>query len=418
MTNKIKYLYAPIIGFILLSVSGCKDTRKESLSKTDAQVNLSESDSVFLATSGSLAMNLPDQFNWEVFARICQTASYQQAVPGTNFKTNNVLWETWADDDLTYPSSPDPKNPPLFPVENTHKHKKLKPSTQRSFFNHAIKRNAIDFVESGGNEEVRRNEASFNFIIANNLWYTEGLAASFAKGTQGGAYNPLSFPLNAIEVKGTWKPISEQEKSSYHWNYDDSGKLYGLTALHIMTKAIPNWTWATFEWVGNNGRCADMGCHDAFGVSPGNVNPHQGATNMPSPETTDKPYEAGELTPALLQLFKKYGLSSDWKNYRLKGSQTDWIDATGRTIYLGNSITEDGFVATSSCISCHANASFDSVGQPANVFLPNGQSPHGPADTKVFWKNGKQIRYQGDFVWGLIAASPISQPSGNKGAKK
>ena len=56
-------------------------------------------------------------------------------------------------------------------------------------------------------------------------------------------------------------------------------KLMGLVGLHLMQKTLPNWTWATFEWVGNPvpaysaegapGRSDWIGSRDAFGVSYG-----------------------------------------------------------------------------------------------------------------------------------------------------
>ncbi len=168
-------------------------------------------------------------------------------------------------------------------------------------------KNTAFFVSPGGGEEVRRNRASFDYIIGNGLWYKAGLATAYNTRT-----TPVTFPVNAIEVKAEWKKIPKDSMSYYHWNYDSSGNLYGLVALHIMTKAIPNWTWATWEWVGNPGRCDYLGCHDLFGAIPANVNPNA---------TLNQGYAADSLTPALIKLFKDNGIGDEWKNYRLKGSQ-------------------------------------------------------------------------------------------------
>jgi len=252
---------------------------------------------------------------------------------------------------VTYPPHPDPNNPPQFPTDQQTHAKQLVPSTQQMLRNQLKKtRNTTLIIEPGPSlEEVRRNKESFLYIIQNNLWYTEGLEARFPTSDND---TPISFPTGAIEVKAQWKTIDPSEKPNYHWNYDASGVLYGMLALHIMTKAIPNWTWATWEWGGNKGRCADMGCHDAFGVTPANMEPHAGADTMHTPMNTDTTYPPGELTNELTELFKKFGLGDEWKNYRLEGSQTDWIDATGsRPTLLGNSVLEDGFVNTSSCMT-------------------------------------------------------------------
>jgi hypothetical protein len=127
-------------------------------------------------------------------------------------------------------------------------------------------------------------------------------------------------------------------------------------------------------------------------------------------------YSPGQLTPALESLFKEYGLSDEWKNYRLKGSQTDWIDATGRTTLLGNSVTEAGFVQTSSCITCHVIASFDSSGsyQPTVGFTTGNQSQNGPVNPGNFHTRSKppygKLKFlQNDFVWALFKASSVNK---------
>ena len=123
---------------------------------------------------------------------------------------------------------------------------------------------------------MRRNKASFDFIISNNLWYTQGLAAAFTLG------NTINFPVNAIEVKARWIPIQQSQKSQFHWNYDSTGTLYGLVALHVMTKALPNWLWATWEWSGNAGRCDYIGCNDSFGVTPADMSPRRRRWEAPT----------------------------------------------------------------------------------------------------------------------------------------
>src|SRR5205085_9407591 len=112
--------------------------------------------------------------------------------------------------------------------------------------------------------------------------------------------------------------------------YDASGKLYGLVALHITSKVLPNWFWATFEWVDNKGRSDYLGSRDAFGVTYDN--PKDPSFQPPNPET-GKVYPPGKVTKNLLDLFKAGGFDSawaqEWQNYRLKGSQVDFTDSTG-----------------------------------------------------------------------------------------
>ena len=66
---------------------------------------------------------------------------------------------------------------------------------------------------------------------------------------------------------------------------------------------------------------------------------------------------------------QRHNLSPALPNdYRLKGAQVDFTDRTGRPTIVGNSITEAGFVSTSSCITCHAWASIGAPSQGQDPF--------------------------------------------------
>jgi hypothetical protein len=378
--------------------------------------------------------NESDLSAWQVFIAINALAPSQQQVGPSAVSTNNAIWETWADDALTFPGSPDLAHPPQWPASaTTFPLKRLRIPEQNRI--RLLLRNqptpaaralvlknpkiahpmlrldelfSIDpkrapkgatpeilLVQMGGGEEVRRNKASFDFIVGQNLWYTQGLAAAFTAGA------PIVFPVNAIEIKARWIPIVESQKPQFHWNYDSTGKLYGLVALHIMTKALPNWLWATWEWTGNAGRCDYIGCHDSFGVAPANV----------APQTPlGGPYPSGTLATTLLAKFSAAGLGAEWQNYRLKGSQTLFADTTGLPTLLGNSVTENGFVQTSSCITCHGQASVDKSGHPnPSVGFVGNQSSNGPLRPSMFYTTTSPpvLEYLPiDFIWGILAASP------------
>src|SRR5262249_39150408 len=79
--------------------------------------------------------------------------------------------------------------------------------------------------------------------------------------------------------EGDWVPITdipEAQRSEFYRNIaatvDANGNPttaeYGLMAMHIMTKQVPFWFWAT--WLNKNllGRCDYIGCRDDFGVTP------------------------------------------------------------------------------------------------------------------------------------------------------
>jgi hypothetical protein len=330
------------------------------------------------------AVNDTDKFVWEVFVKINQAAKNG---------TNDTVWETWASDQDTFPAQPDPKKPPVWPG-NAARKKNLQPSHQQvirrklleasphRLFLREIGRSVhlLPQIIEGGGEEVRRNKPDFDFIIKNNLWYLEGLQAAFQKG------DPIVFPIPSIEIKAQWKPITDADKPRFHWNVDSNNKLFGLVALHIMTKDLPNWVWATWEQVDNPNRCKILGCHDSFGLT-----------------------KDGKVSPALQALFTQAGMGSEWANYRLDGTQIEFTDSTGRPTLLGNSIIEAGFVQTSSCITCHARATFDATGSPLSIFRPDGQSYNGTPDPNWFFTTAsppKPLYLQGDFVWSFFLASP------------
>ncbi|MGR3278427.1 hypothetical protein ACSYAD_25355 [Acaryochloris marina NIES-2412] len=312
--------------------------------------------------------NNPDQFAWELFAFVNQAARFQEKTKQGQ-STNNAIWETWADDPLTFPEKPDPSQPPQWPEKlSSPKQLRLRSKVEKS-------QPDADFIEFQKNqactpenapcEEVRRNKPAFNYIMNNDLWYTQGLTAKFQSAQKAllkgeSVQDFIKFPLDSIEVKGDWVPITENQKSEFHWNYDEKGDLYGLIAMHISSKALPNWFWATFEWVDNYGRCDYIGCHDLFGVVP---------HNLPSKQAINQQYSPGKITPELVSLFKEHGLTEswgqEWQHYRLKGSMTDFTDSTGQPLLLGNSITEQGFVPSASCITCHSRAAVTSLGKDA-----------------------------------------------------
>jgi hypothetical protein len=373
--------------------------------------------------------NESDKAAWLVFIAINKLASSQQTIAGNS--TNDAIWETWADDPLTFPTSPNPASPPQWPAtgqttflkrlqiptqillhellkqkvptteiksrmlefQRAHPESNLQPLLQNQSGLLHLNPLHIELVQLGGGEEVRRNKSSFDFIVSNGLWYKQGLAAAFA------ANKVINFPPDSIEIKAVWVPIQPQQKPQYHWNYDANGKLYGLVGLHLETKALPNWLWATFEWTGNAGRCDYMGCNDSFGATPANVAP---AT------PTGGTYPAGTLTPALLGLMNAAGVPAEFQNYRLKGSQTLFSNTIGQPTLLGNSVIEDGFVSSSSCITCHGQASVDKNGNPnpSFGFSPSGGSSNGPLSPSMFLTGTGQLQYFPiDFVWAISKAN-------------
>jgi len=347
-------------------------------------------------------INKPDYFAWQLFVYVNAPGPYQTEVTagGQKVSTNNALWETWASDDDTFPAQPDPTKPPTWPGKDRGHRMKLRPRALRPKTAHAE-------GVLNPDEEVFRNKPAFKYIMDNQLYYTQGLAAAFKNKLR------VSFPTDAIEIKANWVKIKPEDKTKYHWNYDETGTLYGLVAMHISSKVLPNWFWATFEWTDNPGRSDYIGSRDTFGVTYLNSGPFQ----PPNATELGKVYPAGTVTKELESLFGDAGYKEEWKaewmNYRLKGSQVDFADSTGIPTLLGNSVTEHGFVASASCITCHSRAAVaadghDAFGSGFKPSLPgdNQQSYNGYPDPNWFWQildspNPDLKCLQVDFVWAI-----------------
>jgi len=357
------------------------------------------------------ALNNPDNVAWQLFVLVNRPA----ATPGHN----NVVFETWASNEDTFvasPKFPGASGPPscgpqqaapvITPVASA---KILNVPALEAF---APKLPGLQpRVVPGGSEdqpseEVRRNETTFDFIVCNKYHTKAGLRAAFASGQQ------ISFPVDSIEVKANWKPAGNRSPSEYHINTASDGKRYALVSMHIISKMIPNWTWATFEQKDNLGRCDYIGCRDSFGATVADVPPHDALAGR---------YDPCVKTAAVKKLFADAGLPSLWENYCLKGSQVEFTTATGVPTRVGNSITEAGFVETSSCMTCHSRSAVNAAGRanygagflapPNPTVCPQTPdqpfcSPNGSPNPAWFWNNLGQtnqsiLALQTDFVFSL-----------------
>jgi hypothetical protein len=349
----------------------------------------------------NLAMNKPDQLAWELFVQVNGRAG------GTN-----SVFETFASDTDTF--KPNPQYP-TGAVASTIRSPILAAFARETALRNGVLLPAIPpDPNAAGGEETRRNKVAFDFIVQNNLYKVSGLQAAFGK--------TLSFPTDAIEVKANWVRIDRipgftknqvsaaQIPQLYHVNTASDGNKYALVSMHIISKLVPNWTWATFEHRYNPGRCDIIGCRDAFGAQTPIVNqlPNRGQT-----------YPDCVKSPALSALLSSANIEPVYVNYCLKGTQVDFVDNTGLDIRLGNTVAEDAFVATASCMTCHGRAAFDKTGQPTspagfvnvNVNPPIG--PLGPLQPTWYWTfNGQPPIFEGmtgltrsatasDFVWSL-----------------
>lgn len=356
-----------------------------------------------------LPWGVPTDFiAWEAFAQI--------TAPSGNPKLGKVEFETWASDENIYVS-----NPAQWPAPDAPKILHVSAAGQM----HLLGRKSSEFDPSRciaprglpppvGNgaawgtrfpldgcigEEVRRNWASFQYIVSNGLDSHAGLARAYAANV------PISLPADAIEFKGDWAKVSDVAKwlqtdvgyvrSHYYTSYASNASTsteIALLAFHISTKQIANWVWSDFEAADNPGRCDTIGCHDSFGAAVAHVAPNP---------TGNQSYGACRKSPALQALLRNAGTDQVWRNYCLKGSQATFTDQRNMPLLLGNSVIEPlnaGIpVARSSCMTCHAYASFDQRGNPNPAALIDPlNSPIGQVD------QSKMAGYfSNDFIWGI-----------------
>jgi hypothetical protein len=356
-----------------------------------------------------------DMVSWEVFAQITAASG--------NPKVKKVEFETWASNDDIYK-----ENPARWPTIDAPKQLQASALGERR----AV-RQARPFVfapeacnpplgmppvgdagkDSGFpagaciGEEVRRNWASFQYIVSNGLDSTSGMAKAFANGLK------VDLPADAIEFKGDWASVANVVKwlsakdssidaAKVRQNYYTStittngvATEVALLSFHVATKQIKNWVWSYFEGQLNPGRCDVIGCHDKFGATDADVKPNSQANRL---------YGECQKTDALKALLQNAGTDPVWSNYCLKGSQVSFVKGS-KPILLGNSVIEPINaivpIKSSSCITCHGYASFDKTG--TGNFAMLGTPQVGNLDPR-----NMQGFSSYDFLWG--PAAPTVKP--------
>jgi hypothetical protein len=233
-----------------------------------------------------------------------------------------------------------------------------------------------------------------------------GLAAAFTQVA------PIGFPNDAVEIKIDWIPVptliqflnnngvTGVTPAIVAQNYfvtQQGSTQYAMTSVHIGTKDLPSWLWATFEHRWNPGRCGTMGCYDEYGVLPP-------LTSIAPAAVPNTQYPACPKSPELAATFRGEGLPDVWQNYCLKSTQIDFVSTQlatqGQPVLNGDSIVEriaaNVPIAQSSCITCHAYAAFNKDGKVCRD--NNGLKT--PAPVGPFTPQAGQKTF--DFVWGLF----------------
>lgn len=343
---------------------------------------------------------LPDLLAWQDFIAMTTPA------PGAHA----VAFETWASDSDIFTATPHWPGAP---------HMTLLRSLAAAAADHAVGGLALKATDScyprggkAGNfpdgacigEEVQHNRPIYDAIVGANLFTKAGLAQNFLSG------KPIRFPDSSIVVKADWILVTDimrwlpgayksaaDVRRAYYVNTGSFNGVrgeYALAGMSVQSRHYADWLWSTFEHRSNPGRCDDIGCHDGFGATQANVAPLPGSNSEYKPCTK---------TPALAALFKRARIDPIWNNYCLKGTQTLFVTPTDQPTILANSVIErmnKGVpVEETSCITCHAYASFDRNGAANGAVLQLRPRPTGAVHNELL--SGFKTY---DYMWGLLTA--------------
>ena len=358
----------------------------------------------------------PEQTAWQLFVAANCPANQTQ-----------VVWETWIEQLQLYPASGAtggaalqnrPKRLHGSPLANAIAKKRLHkigpflaPTTQCGKMSLPPPNVIQDATIC---EEVHLNPEAQSFISTNGYQIRTAQTTAAQKGVD------IEFPQPAIEVKVDWIPASDFKPpftcsappKGVHAEIID-GACYAMAGMHIASKLLKNWVWATFEpqsMITNPLRCIAFGpCSDAWGSNP--------------PTSNGNTSGFTDQSPALMALMKQAGLASEFFNYRLDGVQIDFFHADGTTAYLGNSVIEGENAGLTdkqeSCITCHSLSSIKSDGTDEFSTFVNLVG-NLPATVNVLTGAQYQIPrgwIARDFVWSLAFACPDPTRTGEQGCK-
>ena len=310
------------------------------------------------------AINDPDAFAWTVFQDL-------NADAGTG--DGRVVWETWKSaNNTTDVFLPNGATPPPWPVAGGSSPTKV---LSGELLQESMRRKqgglpAPQFDPNvGTGNEVRMNRPAFEFVLRNELFHVAGQIQALTRP------NAPEFPPEAREVKAQWRRLTpQQDPARFHIARivrNGVAETWGLTALHITTKDMPNWFWATFEHADNPGRELAVPSRDRHGLPP-TLN------------------------------------GTKWANYVLRGSQVNFTTSTGVPTVLANSQIEAPFQTSSSCVTCHSRASIDTNGNHLDIFAPGALRGFTGTPIPAWFapapQNSVQKFFQTDFVWSLIRA--------------
>jgi hypothetical protein len=375
------------------------------------------------ASGAQMALTSPFEFAWKLFLFVNHPA--RTGVAGQADETKKlgemlsqpVVWESWA---LASGSSAQ------LGIDNSEVYKldgskpaewdKLVRPQGRKILDQNLEQLAFQTMRTGirprfdatlpAQQEVRMNRATYDFVRDNGMYSRDGLVKLLDNANSNRGL--IKFLAGSKEVKAQWHPILEVEKSRYLWReVEQNGQrvAFGLVALHIITKDLPNWFWADFGHVdcekGIN--ACDTERLRQFGILPPSQVQEVALTDPVDPTTRDT---GSGNPPTGKDGVRNETVGTVWENYILRGTQTDFTTAWGNATILSNPVIENSF-QKSSCMSCHARASVGVTKTGANRLdtLSPGDPTLGSPSPALFGSGegvsdpGKILYLQTDFIW-------------------
>jgi len=251
--------------------------------------------------------------------------------------------------------------------------------------------------------DVRSSRAYFDYVVNN----PSGYPLYNIQGQQAALTDPsftFNFPTDTLEIKASWRILGPTADASRYWTaigvYWDSFHVLrsariGLTGLHIISKALPNWLWITFEQVDNPtttytyNPATQNSCVVGQNGTPVGPNPSRNTSFDP-----------------INQQWQQALAGTKWQYYALMDTQTEFVNSSQQPILMSNSQMETYFQPNSSCISCHK---LSSIGPKQNLRLAlwNPQNSLQPYTGAINFQDIVNQQYPGesfkdmDFTWSL-----------------
>jgi hypothetical protein len=251
--------------------------------------------------------------------------------------------------------------------------------------------------------DIRDDRAAFHYIVNSPshhyLYNLDG---------QEEAYNDpkftFAFPKDAIEIKASWRILKPTDDASRYWTayiaWQEQGSIKfargGLTGIHIISKILPRWFWATFQQAD-----AAANTFTYFGATIGSAIGQNPTFNNGATKFNDE--------------FDKLLTGTKWAFYQLQGWQTDFVDGSNQPVLLANTQMETSFEKTSSCMSCHLLANIVPLGSVRfdlwNMAGGNIEGYVGNVNfQQIAAKQFPNVTFKEmDYVWALRNAKPKSK---------